>query len=152
MNILEQKRFNRREYDKKYRAKNMIKLKEYRKEYYLINRLKINSQQKSWIERNPNKWKEIKYSFRQRLRIQVLEMGGGICKCCGEIEKKFLAIDHINGGGKKHRAQFPSTDAYMRHIRDNGFPEYCQILCHNCNLAKGFYGQCPHLKNTINND
>ena len=24
------------------------------------------------------------------------------------------------------------------------FPSGIQILCHNCNLAKGYYGSCPH--------
>ena len=29
-------------------------------------------------------------------------------------------------------------------LKRKGFPEGYQTLCHNCNLAKGFYGQCPH--------
>jgi hypothetical protein len=26
----------------------------------------------------------------------------------------------------------------------NEFPDGFQVLCHNCNLAKGYYGECPH--------
>ena len=26
----------------------------------------------------------------------------------------------------------------------NYYPKNLQILCHNCNMAKGFYGECPH--------
>ena len=28
----------------------------------------------------------------------------------------------------------------------NNFPKGFQILCHNCNIAKGHYGKCPHEK------
>ena len=31
-------------------------------------------------------------------------------------------------------------------IKDNNFPDGFQILCHNCNQAKGYYGICPHEK------
>lgn len=30
--------------------------------------------------------------------------------------------------------------------RKNNYPKGFQVLCHNCNLAKGFYGKCPHQK------
>ena len=31
-------------------------------------------------------------------------------------------------------------------IIENNFPKGFQILCHNCNVAKGLYGECPHEK------
>ena len=31
-------------------------------------------------------------------------------------------------------------------IKKNNFPKGFQILCHNCNVAKGIYGECPHEK------
>lgn len=51
-------------------------------------------------------------------------------------------IDHINGGGTKHRKQIGSH--IYNWIKNNEFPEGFQVLCFNCNLAKGFYGVCPH--------
>ena len=77
-------------------------------------------------------------------RVAVIEAYGGRCACCGEGTYEFLALDHINGGGGQHRRQVTSQSLYRLLIRE-GFPkgEY-QILCHNCNMAKGFYGQCPH--------
>lgn len=66
------------------------------------------------------------------------------CACCGEPELKFLAIDHIDGGGRAHRAKYRSPWSYFKWFRDNGFPAGFQVLCHNCNCAKGFYGSCPH--------
>lgn len=29
-------------------------------------------------------------------------------------------------------------------LRRNNYPNGFQVLCHNCNMAKGFYGKCPH--------
>jgi hypothetical protein len=29
----------------------------------------------------------------------------------------------------------------------NGFPSGFRTLCHNCNMAKGLYGTCPHERN-----
>jgi hypothetical protein len=30
-------------------------------------------------------------------------------------------------------------------VKAAGYPkDRYQLLCHNCNMAKGFYGLCPH--------
>lgn len=67
------------------------------------------------------------------------------CACCGENEVKFLCIDHINGGGGKHRKEIKGKGltTYIW-LKKNGYPNGFQVLCHNCNMAKGFYGLCPH--------
>ncbi len=31
-----------------------------------------------------------------------------------------------------------------RWLRNQGWPQGFRILCHNCNMARGFYGRCPH--------
>ena len=58
---------------------------------------------------------------------------------------EFLAIDHINGGGNKHRKEL-KNDKLPGWLAKNNFPEGFRILCHNCNMALGFYGFCPHQK------
>lgn len=56
----------------------------------------------------------------------------------------FLALDHIHGGGGKERRTLCSSALHAR-LRKAGWPkDQHQLLCHNCNLAKGFYGRCPH--------
>lgn len=88
---------------------------------------------------------------RQRIahrvrRQKVIDHYGGICNCCGESRLEFLAVDHINGNGKKHREEIGSKGGnkiYIWLIQHN-FPSGFQVLCHNCNMAKGFYGYCPH--------
>lgn len=83
---------------------------------------------------------------QQREKMEVLSHysnGKPICKCCGESIFEFLCIDHINGGGKEHRKQVGNGHFY-RWLRKNNYPKGLQVLCHNCNMAKGFYGFCPH--------
>jgi hypothetical protein len=65
------------------------------------------------------------------------------CVCCGESRYEFLSFDHVNGGGTKHVKQIRQT-AIWKWIESNGYPLGFQILCHNCNMAKGIYGKCPH--------
>ncbi len=66
------------------------------------------------------------------------------CNCCGEAEYKFLSLDHINGRQGKPR---PSDLA--RWLVQNNYPSGFQVLCYNCNCAKGYWGHCPHLSQQI---
>lgn len=81
------------------------------------------------------------------LRNEIIQHYGGKCICCGEIEKTFLAIDHINGGGNKHRKQIKALApcSFYRWIIAQGFPDDLQILCYNCNMSKYLNnGTCAH--------
>ena len=73
---------------------------------------------------------------------------GGECVCCGESEFEFLCIDHVNGGGAEDRKKH-STWQIARRVIELDFPEDYQVLCHNCNLAKGFFGECPHQRKRV---
>ena len=81
------------------------------------------------------------------------------CRCCGENSNmEFLAIDHILG--KKVMDSIPELielgysskmkkTVLLNWIKNNNYlsnlqTEYFQILCHNCNVAKGVYDVCPH--------
>src|SRR3989304_6254325 len=47
-------------------------------------------------------------SHRRRLKLNVLRhysFGELKCACCGDGNIEFLTIDHINGGGAKHRRE-----------------------------------------------
>jgi hypothetical protein len=85
-------------------------------------------------------------SSRLKLRCEVLCAYGGICACCGETNPYFLQIDHINGGGRKHRRTLGSGGVWMyQWLKNQGYPQ-CgyRLLCANCNSAFGFWGFCPH--------
>lgn len=120
-----------------------IKQKEYRKKVGLEKyREQRRAYQKEWTRKNPD--------YRKNMRIKCLSHYGGNpakCACCEEKTYEFLGIDHINGKGNKHRKEVGTKKdggtIYQWIIRNN-FPPMFQVLCHNCNLAKGFYGNCPH--------
>lgn len=69
--------------------------------------------------------------------------GGYVCACCGEKEKAFLTIDHINNDGAAHRREVGS--ALYKWLEMNEFPEAFQVLCMNCQWGKRVNGGvCPH--------
>jgi hypothetical protein len=81
----------------------------------------------------------------KQFRNIVIDHYGGACACCGEDRHEFLAIDHINGGGRKHRDEIGwGSSKLERWIIKNNFPDNFRILCNNCNMAYGTYGYCPH--------
>lgn len=80
---------------------------------------------------------------RIRLRQEAIKHYGGKCACCSETLEQFLCIDHIGGGGNQHR-KIISTKSIGEWLYVNDYPEGFQVLCHNCNMAEGIYGKCPH--------
>ena len=84
-------------------------------------------------------------AHKSEYRNKVLAHYGGKCTCCDENTPVFLAIDHINGGGNKHKREIKrGGEGFYRWIVKNNFPKGFQILCHNCNQAKHILGHCPH--------
>lgn len=79
------------------------------------------------------------------LRVAVLthySTGRPTCACCKETTLEFLALDHIHGGGRKHRQTIQMR--WWEWLRKQGYPKGFRVLCHNCNQAIGVYGSCPH--------
>jgi transcriptional regulator with XRE-family HTH domain len=85
------------------------------------------------------------------LKIDALmAYGSKVCVCCGEAGLEFLALDHVNGGGKEHRATLTGDgklggNAFYRALKKLGWPNDppLRVLCHNCNHAVSM-GACPH--------
>lgn len=82
--------------------------------------------------------------YRRTRRIEVLQHYGGRCACCGETEPQFLGLDHINNDAGADRKHYKRRTASWQLAITKGLPPTYQVLCHNCNLAKGFYKVCPH--------
>lgn len=81
------------------------------------------------------------------LRDQIIQHYGGKCNCCGETERTFLAIDHIDGNGNIHRRKIKKRSgmAFCQWLINQNFPKKFQILCHNCNMSKYLNGGiCAH--------
>jgi len=109
------------------------------------------------LEFRKAKIKRVKEScYRNRLKVLSHYSGGSVkCACCGECHIEFLVIDHINGGGHRHRREIgaKSSPMFYNWLKKNNYPDGFQVLCHNCNSSKGFYGYCPHnnSKNVVQN-
>ena len=96
----------------------------------------------------------------RKVKLEVIAAYGYKCVCCGESEPKFLSIDHIFNDGAEHRRQLVEqgvlkkapyghimygSDKMYRWLKRQGYPkDRFQLLCYNCNCAKGFWGKCPH--------
>ena len=79
----------------------------------------------------------------QRVRDRVFEHYGKTCCCCGESERAFLSMDHINNDGAQHRRDIGESKIYGWLAR-NKFPSGFQTLCMNCQFGKKNCGICPH--------
>lgn len=108
------------------------------------NREKVKLYQKSWQQRQSSKDKKSEYA--RQLKAEIIFKYGGKCACCGESGFEFLSIDHIDGSGGVHRSQInASGTGFYRWLKKMEFPKSnFQILCMNCNFAKGKYNECPH--------
>ena len=70
-----------------------------------------------------------------------------LCVCCSEEHLDFLTIDHIDGGGYKHRKEIKAVgNNFYTWLINNGFPDGYQVLCMNCNWSKRLNnGKCIHM-------
>jgi 5-methylcytosine-specific restriction endonuclease McrA len=92
--------------------------------------------------------------FREKVRTEVLAHYGGKCACCGENEYEFLTLDHIIPVRHRELAKtgqpILSAHRLVLWLRKNDYPEGFQVLCYNCNHAKGLEGECPHRSLAMN--
>lgn len=78
--------------------------------------------------------------------------GGSLCACCGETERAFLSIDHVNNDGAKHRKRegIRTGDELYRWLKKRGFPTGFQVLCMNCQWGKrNNRGVCQHQSSKV---
>lgn len=122
---------------KDWREKNPERHKELAEKWRRLNPEKVReSSRKSarkWRQKHPDYASE--KALERRLKC-LIHYGGNPPKCnyCGESHIEFLTIDHIHGGGKKHRRRI--SGHIYRWLIKNNFPEGFQILCWNCNCGK----------------
>jgi len=74
--------------------------------------------------------------------------GGWKCACCGEVERDFLTIDHMQNNGSKLRREGVHGHGmqFYRWLKKSGFPPEFQVLCMNCQFGKRMSKDhiCPH--------
>ena len=134
---------------RKHYEKNKDEINRKRREYGKSPEVKERKKkvEKKW--RIDNKEKITKYNvkfgkrYRTKLKLMAFNHYGNSCACCGEKEKAFLTIDHINGGGTKHRKKI--NESINKWLYKNNYPRGFHTLCFNCNWGKYYNnGICPH--------
>lgn len=113
----------------------------------------IKAKNKAYYALHKDKLSEAGKQRNRAKRQACLDHYGGHCACCGEKRVEFLAIDHVNGGGSKHRLELfgkrnAGGPAFYSWLKKNGFPTGYRVLCHNCNTSLGLYGYCPHQRDS----
>lgn len=107
----------------------------------------------NWRNSNTERIRELHLTRSFRKKSQVIEHysgGKNCCACCGESTFEFMSVDHLNNDGNLHRAKTGlGGNMLYNWLVKNNFPPGYQILCLNCNQAKGNFGQCPHQGETI---
>lgn len=154
--------------------KDKAKEREWYRAYCKRNRGKINARQRermkklketnpeeyarqvsSWAKSNPERRKRVakeRYLKRKpEVQLEVFRHYSKsllpFCACCGENDFGFLTLDHINNDGAEWRRQNKSARsgfALYSWLKRNGFPGGLQVLCWNCNSARGALSKCPH--------
>lgn len=135
-------------YKKVHYQKNRERIKARSCAYYASNRERERKVRKEYRSRNRQKANERENKRTRQLRNEMLDAYGSICACCGESERLFLELDHVNGDGAKHRAETGcrSSTSMYRWLKKRDWPKKrFQLLCSNCNQGKKRNnGICPH--------
>lgn len=83
---------------------------------------------------SPEYQKGLYHGFRSAL----FEVLGRKCTDCGETDRRVLQVDHVQGGGSRHRREVGSGPNYYRIIlREIGqhYGKYA-LVCANCNQRR----------------
>ncbi len=107
----------------------------------------------NYCEKCLKKLREEGVARSRKLKRTVITHYGGVCaylNCPEHLNPhiEFLTIDHINNDGAAHRRELKrwgGTFFYKWLIQQN-YPAGFQVLCFNCNCAKGLFGECSHQK------
>jgi hypothetical protein len=125
--------------------------KEHQKEWRKTERGKIAIRKSVKKYNSSTKGKKTRKEYmkrhRQELKKEIFSHYGDRCACCNKKKAiEFLTIDHIGGGGNKHRQNIGvyAGTAFYRWLKRNNFPKGYRILCWDCNCSMGAYGYCPH--------
>lgn len=124
--------------------------KAWKREYYRQNKDSILAKQHEYyrahrdeiIAQRAPKNAENRRRHSLKWKTAFLDMYGHECACCGEIIFEFLTLEHLQGrsGPDGHMLGAQSYKNAVKEYR----PDLYQVLCMNCNFAKGRYGVCPH--------
>lgn len=94
--------------------------------------------------KTPQEIKDKVAAHRAKVKAEVFAAYGGKCFCCSEADWHFLTIDHIDGGGSKHRQSGLKNKSFYTWLRLNEFPPGFRVACLNCQHGVKGGKTCPH--------
>jgi hypothetical protein len=97
----------------------------------------------AWSKKvSPSRQRTYYRKHRQEVKLEVLSHYGSSppkCVKCGFSNVHALQIDHLNGGGTKHRKELGRMGSpFYIWLKYQGYPEGYQVLCANCQFIKAF--------------
>ena len=161
LDVVKQTRDKNREAAARYRERNREKVNQRMRDWREANREQARKHAREWRNRKlqngtPEEVAALRAAEKaktkrnqDRCKEEVFAAyGGWKCACCGETQKLFLSIDHIeNNGAEERRSGLYSgggTGFYLW-LRKQNFPPGYQVLCMNCQVGKHKNGGvCPH--------
>lgn len=76
---------------------------------------------------------------RQKIKLEVFNYYGNKCDICHDVDLSNLSLDHVDGGGRRHRKEVCGTDSgttFYKWVNKNK-PNNIRLLCYNCNCKGG---------------
>jgi hypothetical protein len=140
------------EYQKQYAKDNPEKVKEWRDKYHKSESYKkfLTKEAKRKKERynnDPEYKLHIKMKDKQRrdnLKFTVLTYYSNeyaqapSCVDCAMMDIRCLSIDHIYGGGTKHRKIVGAGHKFYQWLKKNKYPDGYDTVCMNCNFIRRY--------------
>jgi hypothetical protein len=118
---------------RKYYEEHKDKQRIWQSKYYLTH--KDEATQRYWANRDRELARGLKNKMEYKTTVMehYSKTSPPSCQRCGYFDLRALSIDHINGGGTKHRKE---VRALYYWLIKNNFPEGFQVLCMNCQFIK----------------
>ena len=116
---------------------------------HLTHRAADCVRKRAYYAQHKEKWAKHTEARRQKVlefksrALSYYSGGTPKCACCGITEIRFLCLDHVRGGGSQAKRERKQRSIYEWLMRIKKFPTGLQVLCYNCNAAKGVGDCCP---------
>lgn len=134
--------------DKKQKNRYCAEREKQRRKEDISYKKRRNLLHRRWVKNHPNYYKGYATIYMRKVKDEVIShysYGANKCACCGENQRAFLSLDHIEGGGNQHRKKVGRKYGSIHYwLKKKGYPKGFQVLCYNCNMAKSFRNGCPH--------
>ncbi|KKN79315.1 hypothetical protein LCGC14_0340970 [marine sediment metagenome] len=121
----------RRAYCKRYHKLHKVHNNKMNRKYYRLHRGQVLIRQMVTQRKRSQRLKEE--------ALKYYSIGNKVaCVNCGFSNIDALTIDHVNGGGNKHRRQLGGRSgvSFYYWLAENKYPEGYRTLCMNCQFIK----------------